>query len=169
MIPLTDLKDHLRLPQDHVAEDAYLAGLEQAAVAAVEAWTGRYFGPLEEVADQVYSGTGGDVIWIAEADPQVVAVEAWDGAAWQDVADFEVDGFALYHTADAWERGRRNVRVTYTRGYAPGEEPADVRVAVMMLVAHWYVNHEPVVTGTIQGELPFSVRALVAPYRLIRV
>lgn len=172
MISLQDLKIHLRI--EHDDEDAYIVGLELAAVDAIQSWTGRYFGATEEVTEEIYSGFGQDVIWLSEiptASPDTLIVEEWNGTAWDeiDAADYEIDGFALYHKASVWTLGRRNIRVTYERGYAPGEEPWGVRQAVMILVAHWYQNREPVAVGTIAAELPLSVKGLIAPYRKVRV
>lgn len=176
MVSLDVLRQHLRV--EHEDEDNLIARYEEAAVSAIESWTGRYFGPTAEVTEEVYSGGGSDLIWLSEipdltiagSDP-VIQVETWNGVDWDLVAstDFETDGFALYHKASYWPTGRRNVRVTYTRGYAPGEEPWGIRQAVMMLVAHWYQNRESIVVGTIVTEVPDAVRALIAPYRKVRI
>lgn len=163
MIPLEDLRDHLRLPPDHTADDALLTAYEQAAVAAVEKYTARYFGPPQTVTAEVYDGAGTDRIWLADkprGTPAVV-VETWNGSGWDVEAGFVVDGYALYHTASEWAVGRRNVRVSYQRGYLPGEEPPDIRVAVMVLVAHWYQHREPAETGTIVAEMPLGFERLV--------
>jgi len=42
--------------------------------------------------------------------------------------------------------------------------PADLVSALMLLVAHWDQNREPVVVGTITSALPMSVDSLLAPY-----
>lgn len=57
------------------------------------------------------------------------------------------------------------VRVKFTAGYgAAASVPADLVSAMMLLVAHWDQNREPVVVGTITSTLPMSVDALLAPY-----
>jgi phage conserved hypothetical protein, phiE125 gp8 family len=57
------------------------------------------------------------------------------------------------------------VRVKFTAGYgAAAAVPADLVSAMMLLVAHWDQNREPVVVGTITSNLPLSVDALLAPY-----
>ncbi len=57
------------------------------------------------------------------------------------------------------------VRITFTAGYgaAASDVPAALRVAVMMLAAHWYDNREG------HGEIPPAVAALAAPYRRVGV
>lgn len=46
-----------------------------------------------------------------------------------------------------------------------GELPQPVRLAVMMLTAHFYASREPVVYGVSVASVPLSVEYLVAPYR----
>jgi phage conserved hypothetical protein, phiE125 gp8 family len=58
-----------------------------------------------------------------------------------------------------------SVRVKFTAGYgAAASVPADLVSALMLLVAHWDQNREPVVVGTITSALPMSVDSLLAPY-----
>lgn len=64
-----------------------------------------------------------------------------------------------------WET--KAVAVTFTAGYAT--VPAAIKTAVLMLVAHWFANRETVNVGNIVSELPFSVAALIEPYRRVGV
>ncbi|HEF0040832.1 TPA: phage gp6-like head-tail connector protein [Citrobacter freundii] len=41
----------------------------------------------------------------------------------------------------------------------------DIKLALMLLVSHWYENREPVNIGNITSTLPFGVQALLGPYR----
>src|SRR5579863_965005 len=43
--------------------------------------------------------------------------------------------------------------------------PQSLRTAIMMLVAHWYSNREPVVAGT-AGTLPYHVESILWSYRI---
>ncbi len=43
----------------------------------------------------------------------------------------------------------------------------DIKLAIMMMVGHWYENREPVNIGNIVNEVPFSFRFLLEPYRII--
>lgn len=84
----------------------------------------------------------------------------------------------------------RAVAVTYRAGYptipevpevpGDGEEdpgtpaiparstvPDPLKIAILLLVCHWYQNREAV--GDPQSELPFAVNALIAPYRRVGV
>lgn len=77
----------------------------------------------------------------------------------------------LQRTGFAWpvtQADRPNVViVTYVAGYASADlVPQPIKQAISMLVDHWYENRGPVVTGTVIGEMPLSVAALLGPYRV---
>jgi uncharacterized phiE125 gp8 family phage protein len=57
------------------------------------------------------------------------------------------------------------VRIKFTAGYgAAGAVPSDLASAMMLLIAHWDQNREPVVVGTIVSSVPLSVESLLAPF-----
>jgi hypothetical protein len=74
VIALRELKKHLRIPDDETAEDAYLVDLEAAALAHIEDYTGRYFGPVDVVTEQMYDGYDADVIWLRDSHSAVDTV-----------------------------------------------------------------------------------------------
>lgn len=178
MISLDELKSYLKVPHELTDEDALIVQLEEAAVKLIQNKTGHYFGPPETVTELVSGGEidGYPVMWLKDAPradgitPGVaVDVEEFDGSDWTAVeaGDFEIDGFGLYHDS-GWSTGFRNVRVTYSRGYGPGEEPADIRNAVLELVSEWFEHRENFHEGQGQ-ELPFHVKDLIGSYRRVRV
>lgn len=61
------------------------------------------------------------------------------------------------------------VRVTYTAGYGDAGDavPEALRHALKLLVGAWYEHREPLVTGAIATTLPFSVQALLGPFRVL--
>lgn len=72
------------------------------------------------------------------------------------------DGFSAPALSKAVELP---VKLTITAGYgAVADVPSPIRVAVMMLAAHWYENRADGAGGS---EMPFGVSALIAPYRLV--
>ena len=82
-----------------------------------------------------------------EDEPGVIALK--DGQSWPSI------------------RSERNsVEVTYVAGYgaAATSVPASLKHAIKLLVGHWYVNREQVITGTIIQQFPFAVEALLAGY-----
>src|SRR5690606_3870606 len=74
--------------------------------------------------------------------------------------------------------------IVYKDGYPTiPEEPADgetpaipakstvpepIKVAILLLVGHWYQNREAATAKSI-SELPYAVSALIAPYRRIEI
>lgn len=56
-------------------------------------------------------------------------------------------------------------RLTLRLGYgdAPADVPAPIRQAALLLIGHMYQNREAVAVAQL-SEIPFGVRALVAPY-----
>lgn len=59
------------------------------------------------------------------------------------------------------------VTITYTAGYgAAAAVPENIKLAIKFLVGQWYENREPTVTGTIVTEVPFTVKALLNPFRV---
>lgn len=158
MITLALLKAAIKTadPSD-TSEDAYLTALEAAAVAALERWTGRYYGPVAARTEYL-SGTGAQEIWLAETPTTAVTVTS-DGTA-VDAGDFELRGRRLRHDS-AWgsEYYPTDLVLTYSAGYAAGAEPADIRQAVLQLVTLWYEERLPL--GEIPDEAPFSVRAII--------
>jgi uncharacterized phiE125 gp8 family phage protein len=57
------------------------------------------------------------------------------------------------------------VRIKFTAGYGNATAvPSDLASAMMLLVAHWDQNREPVIVGTIVSSVPLSVDSLLAPF-----
>lgn len=168
MIGLAELKLAIRhaLDPDDDTEDAYLEQLEAAAVEAAQRWTGRDFGDASERTEYL-PGAGTGELWLAEepTGPVVVTEAAYAGGGATAVEDFVLRGRRLVRTSGGvWWIGCEYA-ATYTAGYAAGEEPADIRLAVCQLVGHWYENREPVMAGASVAEIPLTVRDLLAPWR----
>lgn len=68
-----------------------------------------------------------------------------------DEYDLDADTGMLYRVAATWPFGRRNIRVTYTAGYAT--VPADVTQAANEIVAEWYVRAKQLKSGQSQAEV----------------
>lgn len=85
------------------------------------------------------------------------------------------DGFIIVDSAANWS-GVLHHRIRYRAGYAtpdPNDDsklvnnlPAPIKVAILMLAAHWYQRREPVVVGATVESLPFAVDALLGTYRV---
>jgi uncharacterized phiE125 gp8 family phage protein len=62
------------------------------------------------------------------------------------------------------ERGDA-IRYQMTVGYGVASAvPSSVKIAISMLVAHWY-NAREAVSAQSMSEIPFAVNTLLAPYR----
>jgi uncharacterized phiE125 gp8 family phage protein len=63
------------------------------------------------------------------------------------------------------------VQLEYTAGYGTtaAAVPEPIKHAIKLLVGHWYQIREPAITGTIITKVPFSVEALLGPYRVLEV
>jgi hypothetical protein len=172
VIHILELREHLRV--EHTEDDPYIEALEAGAVRAIEQWTDRHFGPVVEFED-IFSGGGPHHLtyYLREAptdapSPPSVVVDLRTNTVYEEVDsdDYELEGRALHNLSGGWQRGFRNYRVTYDAGYAAGQEPADIRHAVKLLVAHWYERRLPVPETVVsQQQLPLSIREVLAPYR----
>jgi hypothetical protein len=128
------------------SDAAIVEELEAQAVAHVERVTGRYFGPVREVTE-ILRGNGSARLWLAETpiDGVTVAEAARVG---DEPGDMDAAAFALRVSGNeaalerrggkVWDAGAE-YHVTYSHGYEDGEEPADVRRAVMAWVSRQWV------------------------------
>ena len=180
-LPVADFKSHLRLgsgfAEDSV-QDAVLESFLRAAMAAVEARTGKvlieraYSWTLSRWRDA--SGQGLPVAPV-NAVSEVVLVDR--GGA-ETTVDTEV-----YVLRPDQQRPRLcpvagllpalptggSVRIGFLAGYGPewSDLPADLAQAVMMLASHYYeYRHE---TGLSGRCMPFGVTSLLERYRTVRV
>lgn len=116
-------------------------------------------GPVREVLQVV--------AYNSEGDPSVVSAE-----------DYIVDLSAV----PARIKFRNNARLLSTRalngfeidfvaGFGPTtlEVPADLRQAILMLVAHWYENRSAVATDVDLISTPKGVNELIQPYRVVNL
>ena len=67
----------------------------------------------------------------------------------------------------------QGIEIAFTAGFGAtaGDVPAPIRHALLMLVAHWFENREPVETGARAAaiRIPDTVSELLGPYRSIRL
>lgn len=75
--------------------------------------------------------------------------------------------------AGAWPKPKKRaagIAVDFTAGYGgPAAVPQALRQAVLLLVAHWFETRLPVAFDATASEIPFTVAALIAPYRRFRL
>jgi uncharacterized phiE125 gp8 family phage protein len=80
----------------------------------------------------------------------------------------------LVRTGVIWPqpgKAANGVEIDFTAGYgaAASDVPTPLRQALLLLVAHWYENREPIAVGAPETAMPGAVSELVAPYRMQRL
>ena len=67
------------------------------------------------------------------------------------------------------DRVTNGLEIQFTCGYGAGavNVPEPIRQGMLLLIAHMYEHREAVVTGTIATQLPLTVTACWAPYRVV--
>ncbi|CAM2987343.1 phage conserved hypothetical protein, phiE125 gp8 family [Paracoccus aminovorans] len=180
-LPVAGLRDHLRLGTGFdmavdAAETAALAGFLRAAIATIEARTGKVLLTrqfrlrLEEWRDPegqpLPLAPVGSVerVEITDAAGVVVPVEG----GWRLVQDTQRP---MLLPVGAWLPTVPSggfVTVTFSAGFGPWWDsvPADLAQAVLMLAARY---HEDRSFEGSQGAMPFGVSALIERWRSVRV
>ena len=164
-VTLTEAKAAARVEVDD--DDAFIAGLVDAATEHVQAVLGRQLmpatfelslggfpssgrlalprSPVTEVLSINYRDPDGalqtfeDFLFWAHTDGPFLSPKAW----WPATA----------HRPDA-------VVVEFVAGFPAGQLPARVRTIILQLVAHWYEHREPSVAGTV-AEVPHHITRLI--------
>lgn len=156
-VAFEDVEKHLG---DVPAEDKqYVEVLTAAATAWIDGpagWLGRCIGT------QTLEYRGDYWPEILPYQPAINVVSAM-------VGDQQIEGVEVHedgHLSRPDHLPDGSVVIQYRAGYA--ETPAQIKVAIMMLVAQWYNTRENVITGTITSQMPFAVDALLQPYRVYR-
>lgn len=182
MISTADLQDWMKAAD---TDAPVLRSLEEAAVKAIEKLTGRYYGVTAAITDIVrFKG------WPLELANEPIggvltSFDQWDGSAWavQTLTDYYVDGSLVWPNSTfsgpaPWlaPSVSQRYRAIYQAGYTvdAGDAdvwpaPADIQMAVKLLVGHWHENRESVVVGTSGFEVPQSVQMLVSAHTRVAV
>ena len=179
-VSLDEAKRHCRVEDVDVEDDPLIEGFIAAAVdylngpsgilgraimtqewlLELETWPGRISLPLEPVQSVTvrYLDTSGV--------EQELSSEAWD-----------LDQYPSRRTQLAWASGyqfpalqavRYPVRISISAGFGgAGDVPMALKVAIQMLVAHWYEHRDAVLPGSMGDSLPAAVNSLLARWRVI--
>lgn len=179
IMPVTLEEAKAHLPVDFDDDDALIEGLIKAATANLDGWTGILGRCLvEQTWDQEFDGFQRDlclplgpvislttVTWRnAAGQVSTIAPAAYDlrtDAGGSSLVRFD-KGYSF--PGDLHES--RAVAVTYQAGYET--VPAPLKIAILMLVAHWYHNRKAV-TGDAANVTPLAFDALVGPYRRVAI
>ncbi|MEM8653618.1 MAG: head-tail connector protein [Pseudomonadota bacterium] len=180
-LPVEEFKAHLRLGSgfgDDSLQDAVLVSFLRAAVAAIEARTGKVLFERDfALSVNALSSVNAVAIPVAPL-LAITAVSLVDQAG----AETEIAADQFWAERDLHRPRLRSVGsalptipragamvVAFTAGYGVGwvDIPADLRQAVLLLAAHYYeFRHE---TNLSEGCMPFGVTSLIERYRPIRL
>ena len=180
-LPVDALKAHLRLGSgfaDQDLQEPVLASFLRAAVAAVEARTGKVLLARSFALTLTDWATPSDQVLPVAPVSAVTQVER----VTQEGTRSDLDLATLWLDRDSQTprlraRGavlpsvpaRGSVVVHFLAGFAPIWDgvPADLRQAVLMLAAHYYeYRHD---TGLSDGCMPFGVSSLIERFRHVRI
>ena len=180
-LPVLQFRDHLRLGTgfaDDGFEDALLETYLRAAIAAVEAWTGKALIARDFALElDVWSRPGAQSLPVAPVSAVAsVTVLAADGATetvdparYALVADTHVPVLkAASGCLPTIPFGGR-ARVAFTAGFGAdwGLVPADLAHAVLMLAAYYYEYRHEARIGA--DRIPYGVSRLIASWRAVRL
>ena len=180
-LPVAAFKAHLRMGTgfaEDTLQDAVIGSFLRAAMAAVEARTGKALiereftqavGPLANIDTLALSVAPATVI----VDVKLVSRVGIESLVNTSVFWLERDGHtprlrAAQSCLPSPEKGGE-LRVRFLAGYGPewDDVPADIQQAVLMLAAHYYeYRHD---TALSDGCMPFGVSSLIERYRVLRL
>lgn len=149
VVSTADLRAHLRV--DGTDEDELIAALEKSAVAMLDGYRGR-LGRC--ILEQQWSVTFGEAGTFRLPLPDVFEVVAENPSGDPVVATLAQDAIGSVVTITA------PAMVTMT-AKLPEDALDTVRIAVKMLVGHWFENREAVTSGASDTALPLTFRSLV--------
>ncbi|WP_336800807.1 head-tail connector protein [Kaistia sp. MMO-174] len=176
VVTWAEAKAHLRLDGDD--EQTYVETLIAAATAWIDGpsgWLGRAIGLQELVT--VFDSFDDPLMLMAPVDPESVEIRYVDADGVEQAlpsAAFRLSGppscprvIAVHGVAFPSARCEADaIRVSYQAGYA--KPPAPIMQAILLLVGQWFEAREAVNIGGTVNVLPFTVEALLSPYRVAR-
>lgn len=166
-ISLSDMKRHLVSDQLFTDDDLYITGLIHAAANDWEQRTKRTL--LTSTHERFVEPTQ-QIYLYTHPIQSIVSVKCHTPEGVEELEDFET----MLYTFPAWVRldsipaGTRVIQVRYVAGHlAASDIQPNHCHAVKFLVAHWYLNREPVhPMGSMARSLPLAYESLVTQAKL---
>lgn len=182
LVSLEEAKAHCRV--DHDDENAILTGLVTAATSLLDGYSGVLGRALINQTWRVNLCSWPPCRIRLPLSP----VSAISSIKYFDAANVErtlnAANYALFEDAQSPYAGWASnaslpslferedaIAVEFVAGYgdAPEDVPEAIRLAAKLLVGDFYENREASIVGTTAEELPFAVKALIAPFRRVGV
>jgi len=180
-LPVTEFKQHLRMGtgfSDEGAEDGLLESLLRAAMAAVEAWTGKVL-LAREFRWVLAQWRGAEAMALPLAPVSAVtAVKTVDLLEWENLVPagkyrLEPDTHRPLLRANGAgfptvPRGGK-ILIEFDAGFGPAwsDIPSDLAQAVLLLAGHYYDYRDEAKPG--EGVIPYGVSALIERWRSVRI
>ena len=178
-VTVAEAKAHLRV--DATNEDTLIASLiltsrlhlETALGLALITQSWRLFldrwPPTKDIELPIRPLQSIDAVRVWPADGAAAAIDADDYLA--DIASAPP---RLVRTGVIWPqpgKAANGIEIDLTAGYGPAasDVPGPLRQALLLLVAHWYENREPIAVGAPETAVPRAVSELLEPYRVKRL
>ena len=164
-VSLATAKAHLRITDD--SEDTLIGHYIRAAREWIENYTGHILvrRPVTQMFDRFSPYL--ELHKRPVASVEEIAYTDTDGIA-QTVADYaQTTGrypFRLYPDELPSIQTYSTITVTFTAGYAEGEEPQALVQAMLLLIGHWFTTRAGV-TEEARHEVPLAVYSLCAMHR----
>lgn len=178
IVTLAEVKSHLRITQTD--DDTMLQGLITLAEEMIESVTRTTLlnSSLKMVLDK-FPKCNGDLFVDYGPVTSISSIEYYDSNNTKvslDLTDVYQDlnrVNARLKPVNAWPNtyARPNaVEITFSSGYETVEKvPMPIKQAALLMVGHYYENREWVTQGSEAKEVPFTVAALLSPYKMVRV
>lgn len=169
---LANVKGYLNLGVSNDALDALLSRLITAASTWVRSYCNRDF--TSQTYTDILDGTGTVRQVVKQYPVTAVSSVSFSGVT-QTITGLSINSLRNLTFTDGtvWEKGKANVSVTYTAGYA--STPADIEQAVIEIVALRFREKDRVGTSTVNAkgesvtfsvmDVPPSVKTLLNNYR----
>lgn len=180
-LSLTELRSHLRIAPTDTTDDAYITTLLESATEQAEIVTGRAF--ITQTLKLVRDGFPGSGIISLERPPlqSVTSIKYLDTTGVQQTLSTDVysadiissPGRIILKAGQSWPSTadqENAVEIEYVAGYGDdaADVPAPLRHGIRALVAHWYSNREPIISGHIVADVPMTVDYLLLPHKAWR-
>lgn len=177
--PLTIDEVKAQVRADGTDEDALLAILIAAAVAYLDGWSGILGRCL---VTQTWSLSFDDFsrcmrLPMPASAISSIEVQALDGTpstvsgSNYTLQDDELGSFVRFKDSYSFPSDlheTKAVAITFTAGFGTAAAvPADLKIAMLMLIGHWFANRETVNIGNITSSLPFGFDTMVSKYRRV--
>ena len=178
-ITVAELREYARI--DETTEDSLLSALICAARTYCENYTRRAF--ISQTWIMYLSKFPSEPIYLARSPLISVSSITYQDSngttqTWSS-GEYSVDKYGIVSRISPaygyqFPTARTNtnsVTITFTAGYGTtaASVPEPLRLAVKFLAGHWYENRQPIVTGTIVADIPFTVEALLDQYKIVEL